>query len=165
MNQYYATMPILTVHLDRIENLADEDHIGKVRRRIFICSSSDCAAIFCSATNRWSIRKNTYCQHIASTYHHAVPCHLRVLLLFPLAVLFATFASRILTSRYVVSFGSCRVASLLFRCGFDRVQLQLLPLAIRWYVPRRRYVPRRQYALFFYHFIFDRRWAEKGAYM
>ena len=29
-------MPILTVHLDRIENLADEDHIGKVRRRIFI---------------------------------------------------------------------------------------------------------------------------------
>ena len=29
-------MPILTIHLDRIENLADEDHIGKVGRRIFI---------------------------------------------------------------------------------------------------------------------------------
>lgn len=26
-------MPILTVHLDRIENLADEDHIGKVRQK------------------------------------------------------------------------------------------------------------------------------------
>ena len=65
-------MPILTVHLDRIENLADEDHIGKVRPENIYLFDFFCAAIFWFATNQWSISKITYCQHcnhISTLFH------------------------------------------------------------------------------------------------
>lgn len=91
-----------------------------------------CAAIFWLATNQWSISKS----YLLPTSHPYVstPFHTTYFIA-PLTYIWApsssTFASPTLTSRYVVSFGSWHISSLLSRvwnwsCAIAMEQLLLI---------------------------------------